>query len=76
VVTFFTVVPLAHNAFGVHAAYWAIALHGVSIAPVVWWFYRRFGLASWRHEVLTLSVWPLGWMLGSSFIAFVHWLGR
>jgi O-antigen/teichoic acid export membrane protein len=76
VVAFFTVVPLAHSMFGIHGAYWAIALHGASIAPVVWWFDRRFGLASWRHEVLTLSVWPLGWALGSAVVAALSGLVR
>jgi O-antigen/teichoic acid export membrane protein len=64
VIAFYTAVPLAYAQFGVHGAYWAIALHGAASAPVVWWFDRRFGLSSWRHELLTLGVWPVGWLLG------------
>jgi O-antigen/teichoic acid export membrane protein len=76
VVAFFIVVPLAYRLFGVHGAYWAIALHPLAAVPVIWWYDRRFGLASWRHEVLTLAVWPVGWALGAGFVTVAHWLGR
>jgi O-antigen/teichoic acid export membrane protein len=74
VVAFFVCVPLAYRAFGVNGAYWAIALSPASIAPVVWWFDRRYGIASWRHELLTLLVWPVGWVLGLAFVAAARWL--
>jgi hypothetical protein len=76
VVAFFVLVPLAHRLYGVHGAYWAIALSPASIAPVVWWFDRRFGIASWRHELLTLATWPLGWALGLGFVSTMGWLHR
>jgi O-antigen/teichoic acid export membrane protein len=63
-IAFYTIVPMAYRMFGVHGVYWAIALHGAASAPVVWWFDRRFGLSSWRHELLTLGVWPIGWLAG------------
>jgi O-antigen/teichoic acid export membrane protein len=72
---FYTVVPLAYFQFGIHGAYWAIALHGAASAPVVWWFDRRFGLASWRHELLTLGVWPFGWLVGWLLSLVVGTLG-
>jgi O-antigen/teichoic acid export membrane protein len=68
-VSFFTVVPLAYSAFGIQGAYWAIALHAAAIMPVVWHYDRRFGLLSWRHEVLTLCAWPAGWAVGTAFVA-------
>lgn len=63
---FFVATPLAHSTLGLYGAYWAIALHGMAVAPVVWWFDHRYGLLSWRHEALPLVVWPLGWFLGSA----------
>jgi hypothetical protein len=74
VVVFFTVVPLAYGEFGIHGAFWAIALHPVAMVPVVWWFDRHFGIASWRHEILTLGAWPLGWALGMLLISVAGWL--
>lgn len=76
VVAFFAIVPLAYRLYGVHGAYWAIALSPASMAPVVWWFDRRFGLFSWRHEVLTLAAWPVGWALGLFFVGAVTWVVR
>ena len=76
VVAFFALVPLAYQVYGVHGAYWAIALSPAAMAPVVWWFDRRYGLLSWRHEVLTLAVWPLGWGLGFAFVSTAGWLLR
>jgi O-antigen/teichoic acid export membrane protein len=73
---FLAIVPLAYKMYGVQAAYWAIALHPLSIVPVVWWFDRKFGIASWRHEVMTLGIWPLGYAAGCAFVAAVKWLWR
>jgi O-antigen/teichoic acid export membrane protein len=69
VIAFFVMVPLAYRTFGVHGAYWAIALHPIAIVPVVWWFDRHFGIASWRHEFFTLAVWPLGWAAGMLLVS-------
>lgn len=73
-IAFFAVVPLAHEFFGASGAYWAIALSPAAMAPVVWWFDRRFGLLSWRHEIFTLAAWPVGWVLGISFVSALGWL--
>jgi len=72
--SFFTLVPLAYHLFGVHGAYWAIALNAAATIPVVWWFDRRYGILSWRHEVLTLAVWPVGWIAGLAFVALARWI--
>jgi O-antigen/teichoic acid export membrane protein len=74
VCAFFIIVPLAYQAFGVQGAYWAIGLHALAAAPVVWWFDHHFGIGSWRHELLTLMVWPLGWGLGSGLVTVAQWL--
>jgi O-antigen/teichoic acid export membrane protein len=76
VVAFFALVPLAYRLYGVHGAYWAIALSPAAMAPVVWWFDRRYGLLSWRHEALTLAAWPFGWVLGFGFVSTAEWLLR
>jgi O-antigen/teichoic acid export membrane protein len=76
VISFFVLVPLSYKVYGVHGAYWAIALSPAAMAPVVWWFDRRFGLLSWRHEVLTLAAWPVGWALGYAFVSAARWLLR
>jgi O-antigen/teichoic acid export membrane protein len=76
VIAFFVFVPLSYKLYGVHGAYWAIALSPAAMAPVVWWFDRRFGLLSWRHEVLTLAAWPVGWALGLAFVSAMGWLLR
>lgn len=73
---FLAIVPIAYKTHGVQGAYWAIALHPFSIVPVVWWFDRRFGIASWRHEVMTLAVWPLGFAVGHAFVAAAGWVWR
>jgi O-antigen/teichoic acid export membrane protein len=69
VVAFFIAVPLSYRYFGIQGAYWAIALHAMATLPVIWWFDRRYGLFSWRHEVLSLAAWPVGWLVGSAFVA-------
>jgi O-antigen/teichoic acid export membrane protein len=74
VLVFFTAVPLAYSKFGVQGAFWAIALHPVAMVPVVWWFDRHFGIASWRHEFLTLLAWPVGWAAGTLLIGAAGWL--
>jgi O-antigen/teichoic acid export membrane protein len=74
VIAFFTFVPLAHKVYGVNGAYWAIALSPAAMAPVVWWFDRRFGLLSWRHELFTLAAWPVGWVLGLAFVGAMQWM--
>ncbi len=74
IVAFIVAVPTAYKVFGVQGAYWAIALHPMAIAPVVWWFDRRFGIGSWRHEVFTLAAWPAGYAAGYAFVAAATWV--
>ncbi len=69
VVAFFVLLPLAYHAYGAIGAYWAIAFYSAAMLPVVWWYDRQFGLLSWRHELLTLAFWPLGWAAGAAFVA-------
>jgi O-antigen/teichoic acid export membrane protein len=75
-VSFFTVVPLSYHLFGLHGAYWAIALHAMATMPVAWYYDHRFGLLSWKHELLTLGAWPVGWLGGSAFVAAATALTR
>jgi O-antigen/teichoic acid export membrane protein len=74
-VAFLVLVPLSYKGFGTQGAYWAIALYSVTILPVVWWYDHRFGLLSWRHEILALTAWPLGWAGGMAFLAAARMLG-
>jgi O-antigen/teichoic acid export membrane protein len=74
VVAFFAIVPLSYRLFGVQGAYWAIALHPLATAPVVWWFDRKFAIGSWRYELLPLAVWPVGWVLGAALVMSARWL--
>jgi O-antigen/teichoic acid export membrane protein len=67
--SFYSVVPFSYYFFGVQGAFWAIALHGAGIVPLVWHYDRRFGLFSWRHELLSLGAWPIGWLAGSALVA-------
>ncbi|NJN00693.1 MAG: oligosaccharide flippase family protein, partial [Aquincola sp.] len=67
-ISFYSVVPLSYHLFGVQGAYWAIALHAAAIMPVAWYYDRRFGLFSWKHELLSLGAWPVGWVAGSAFV--------
>lgn len=67
--SFYALVPLSYYLFGVQGAYWAIALHAAGIMPVAWYYDRRFGLFSWRHELLSLGAWPIGWLAGSALVA-------
>jgi O-antigen/teichoic acid export membrane protein len=76
VIAFFVAVPLSYGVFGVQGAYWAIALHASATLPVVWWYNHRYGILSWRHELLTLAVWPAGWAAGWAFTTAMHALGR
>lgn len=66
--SFYSVVPLSYHLFGVQGAYWAIAFHAAGTMPVAWYYDRRFGLFSWKHEVLSLGAWPVGWLAGSAFV--------
>jgi hypothetical protein len=67
--SFYSLVPLSYHLFGVQGAYWAIAVHAAGIMPVAWYYDRRFGLFSWRHEALSLGAWPVGWLVGSALVA-------
>ncbi len=69
ITSFCVAVPASYHVFGVQGALWAIALHPLAIVPVVWWFDRRSGIGSWRHEVFTLAAWPLGWGVGITFLS-------
>lgn len=73
VVAFFIVVPPAYSAFGASGAYWAIALHGLAVVPIVLVLDRRFGIGSLRQELAALAVWPLGWGIGIAFVAAARW---
>ncbi len=60
----FTLVPLGFWHWGVPGAIWAIALHGTTMIPFIFWYNRRFGLNDFRYEVLITLTWPLGYGAG------------
>jgi O-antigen/teichoic acid export membrane protein len=74
VAAFFIVVPAAYSFLGVEAVYWAIALHPLASLPVVWGLDHRFGILSWRHELLTVAAWPLGWGAGLGLVSAARWI--
>lgn len=76
VAAFFLLVPLAYEVFGVQGAYWAIGLYSAAVLPVVWWFDHRFGLLSWRHELVAFIVWPVGWAAGTALVETARWVAR
>ncbi len=74
VVSLFVCVPLGHAAYGLEGAFWAVALHLAPTLPIVFWFNAKYRLNSWRHELLSLLVWPVGYALGLGILKVVSWL--
>jgi O-antigen/teichoic acid export membrane protein len=60
----FCVVPLALALGGIDAAIWGIALHGLAMVPLIFWFNRQLGLMDYRRELGVLAVLPVGLACG------------
>ena len=61
-------IPVLFEAYGLHGAIWAIALHPVATLPLYYWFNRELGLNDLTHEVIVLPAWPAGYLLGVAVI--------
>lgn len=57
--------PAGYYYWGFEGAFYAVALHGIVALPAIFYFNHRLGLNSWKHEVATLLLWPLGFAAGS-----------
>ncbi len=64
-ISIFVCIPLAYYMFGFHGALWAIALYGLPVFPVIFYFNRRHGLHSLPYEVGVLLAWPAGFLAGT-----------
>lgn len=64
-VSIFVCIPLAYYMFGFYGALWAIALYGLPVFPVVFYFNRRHGLHSLPYELGVLLAWPAGFLAGT-----------
>lgn len=66
-ISIFTVLPLGYYLFGFDGAIWAVALHGLPGALLLFYFHARHGLNSLRLELALLLAWPLGFLAGQTF---------
>lgn len=64
-VSIFVCIPLGYYMFGFHGALWAIALYGLPVFAVVFYFNRRHGLHSLPYELGVLLAWPVGFLVGT-----------
>ncbi len=56
--------PLSYYFGGVYAAIYAMALHGVVLLPLLYWFNSQHKLNDLRFEGLVLGFWAAGWGMG------------
>jgi len=63
--------PIAHYAFGLMGALWAIALHEFITVPLYYWFNRRHRLDRMVDEVAAFAWWPIGLVAGTAFAQLV-----
>ncbi len=64
-VSIFVSIPLAYYTFGFYGALWAIALYGLPVFAVIFYFNRRHGLHSLPYEAGVLLAWPAGFLAGT-----------
>ncbi len=64
-ISIFVCIPLAYYTFGFYGALWAIALYGLPVFLVVFYFNRRHGLHSLPYELGVLMAWPAGFLAGT-----------
>ncbi|CDN49620.1 oligosaccharide flippase family protein [Neorhizobium galegae] len=64
-ISIFVSIPVAYYMFGFYGALWAIALYGLPVFAVIFYFNRRHGLHSLPYEVGVLLAWPVGFLAGT-----------
>jgi O-antigen/teichoic acid export membrane protein len=62
----FTLVPALYSSYGLQAAIWGIALHGLATVPFVYYFNASLGLNDLRRELIVLPAFPAGLLLGAA----------
>jgi O-antigen/teichoic acid export membrane protein len=65
-VSLFALVPALFHFFGMSAAIWGIALHGLVTVPLIYYFNARFGLNDIRRELMVLPALLAGFLCGSA----------
>jgi O-antigen/teichoic acid export membrane protein len=67
-VSLFSVVPLMFHLFGTQGAILGMAFYLLPTVPLIFWFNQQHGLNNFRFELLTLGMWPVGWLVGKFLI--------
>jgi O-antigen/teichoic acid export membrane protein len=70
-VSLFTVVPVLYYAWGLQAALWGIALHGLATVPFVYYFNANLRINDFGRELMVLPALPLGYLCGAA-LSFPH----
>jgi O-antigen/teichoic acid export membrane protein len=63
-VSVLTLVPLLHHFHGLSGALVGVAFHLAPTLPFVAWFNHKLQLNDFRFEVLSLTMWPVGYIAG------------
>jgi len=61
----FISVPVLNHFYGIEAAIWGIALHGLAMLPFVYGFNAKLGINDLRRELIVLPVLPVGYACGA-----------
>jgi O-antigen/teichoic acid export membrane protein len=74
VVSLFILVPTMFYIFGLRGAILGVALYLLPAVFLIFWFNQKHGLNNLRLEVVTLGMWPFGWLAGQSVVSMLSWL--
>lgn len=61
-------VPLAFQVYGLTGALFAIAFRELPVLPIIFWLNKKHNLNNFRLELLWLTMWPVGWLLGRAVL--------
>ena len=64
-ISLFVIVPLLFYLFGPIGAILGVVLHLAPTVPLIFWLNRSHALNNFKFEALMLSLWPVGWVVGS-----------